>query len=253
MFQKSLLLLFLFRMLTGCLLFSPMKDNKLSVGDIPEELVLSLSGSWTVVMSSTSGDPRVIEIDREEGGLPEHIFIESPKEEDSLLLLYPPPIAEGCRMNPLGGFIPSYRDYGELTLRDGSAVSILMTLRQNNLRIEDFNCQRFITEMAELDDPWLVEDQTLLKQLGRREMRSWYIRTKTMFEVEIALPPGHWYGASLLQPPLESSVEDTHTLSLPEGYSFLYCPERSELLEIQVDSHGEAVWIIVSLPQGVSI
>lgn len=234
----------------ACSLFSPMKELSLGIEGIPDCLTPVFKDKWTVLQASLSGDLCEIEMDWT-AGLPDTFFIDSPKEEDLLLLLYPPLLVEGCRMNPLGVFIPSHEDRGEFCLVDGSAVSILITLVHNNLSIEDFNCSRFLLEMARLEDPWLVEEQTLLKQLGRREMRSWYIRTKTLFAVELPLPAGIWYGASLLQNVTESSgpedINPVH-IELPEGYSFLYCPVRQEVMEIQVDSHGDAVWITTYLP-----
>ncbi|MDC7234723.1 MAG: hypothetical protein PQJ58_15935, partial [Spirochaetales bacterium] len=182
--------------------------------------------------------------------VPECFTIDVPKEEDSLLLLYPPSLKNGCRMKPLGVFIPSYEDRGALSVEDGAAVSILMTLVQSGQDFSDFNCQRFLFEMGELDDPWLAEEETLLRQLSLRQMRSWYIREKTLFDLEIYLPSGSWYGSVPSGTPRESSgLENPVAIVLPEGYSFLVSPDRLELVEIQVDDHGQAVWIRESLVQ----
>lgn len=224
-----------------------MKEFSLSLEGIPDSLSPYITGIWTLKQASLSGVISDSEMDWT-AGLPDDFFLKSPKEEDFLLLLYPPDLVEGCSLNPLGVFIPSYKDSGIISIKDGSAVSILFTLIDHGLNLKDFNCKRFLLEMGALEDPWLVEEQTLLKQLGRREMRSWYIRSKTLFSIEITLPEGNWFGPSLMQDTLVSSALDSFVeIDLHEGYSFLYCPERKEIVEIQVDSNGEAVWITTSL------
>lgn len=248
MFRKFILFVLFSLIYVGCSLFSPTKELSLSIEELPDSLSSALAGVWIIKQATLSGDIWEIEKDWTDG-LPDRFILKSPKEEDFLLLLYPPGLVEGCRMNPLGVFIPSYKNRGQFSLRDGSAVSILLTLIDNDLRVEDFNCSRFLLEMGELEDPWLVEKQTLLKQLGRREMRSWYIRSKTQFTIEISLAEGHWYASSLMQKALISSAPDTAVLiDFPVGHSFIYCPERAEVVEIQVDDHGEAVWITTPLP-----
>jgi hypothetical protein len=248
MLRKFILFVPIYLMIVSCSLFSPMKEISLSIEELPDCLIPALAGRWIIKQASLSGDICEIEKDWTDG-LPDSFILKSPREEDFLLLLYPPKLVEGCSMNPLGAFVPSYKKSGQFSLKDGSAVSILLTLIDNNLYVKDFNCSRFILEMAELDDPWLVEEQTLLKQLGRKEMRSWYIRSKTLFSIEISLPEGLWFGPSLLQEALESSAPEAAVeIDLPEGHNFIYCPERAEVVEIQVDGHGEAVWITTSLP-----
>lgn len=252
MFRKFILYVPISLIIVGCTLFSPMKELSLSIEELPGSLTPALAGRWIIKQASLSGDLWEIEKDWTDG-LPDTFILKSPKEEDYLLLLYPPTLVEGCSMNPLGVFVPSYKNSGQFSLKDGSAVSILLTLIDNDLNVKDFNCSRFLLEMGELEDPWLVEEQTLLKQLGRKEMRSWYIRSKTLFSIELSLPEGLWFGPSLMQEVLESPAPETVVkIDLPEGHSFIYCPERSKVIEIQVDGHGEAVWITTSLPQGAS-
>lgn len=232
-----------------------MKEIRLSIEGLSISLAPVLKGNWLIKQASLCGDICEMEMDWA-AGLPDSLSLNLPREEDILILLYPPRFDEKCRIHPLGVFIPSYETQGELSFIHGSAVSILFTLIENNLNIHDFNCSRFLSEMARLQDPWLVEEHTLLKQLGRREMRSWYIRNKTLFEIEIPLSRGWWFGPSLLQDPYHSAGPDEINMvsvKLPEGYSFLMSPAKQEIVEIQVDSHGEAVWIITPLPPAASM
>lgn len=242
----------LFLMSTGCTLFSPTKELSLTIEGIPEAVESSLRGVWTFLAGTPGGDLYRVDLDWSEG-IPETVVFNSPREEDSLFLLYPPDLTEGCGMKPLGAYVASREEGGVLNPRDASAVSLLFTLLQNQMDIENFNCARFLLEMSELPDPWLVEEQTLLKQMGRHEMRSWYIREKTQFHVIIPLGPGTWYSPSYLRK-AEVPLEEPQALQLelPRGYGFLYNPEERIIMEYQIDSNGEVICFTRSLPRGAS-
>ncbi|QEN09319.1 hypothetical protein EXM22_15525 [Oceanispirochaeta crateris] len=159
----------------------------------------------------------------------------------------PPPQWEpGLGLSPWGAYIPSISHQGDLDFKAGAAVSILIRILEAGANLEGFNCRRFLYEMESLDDPWRTDHEMLMRQLGRQEMRIWYIRPKTEYPVVIPLPEGRWFFPSLLHEPLDSDG-GLVSLDLPEGYSCLFQPASAEIAEIQVDDHGEAVCLVRSI------
>ncbi len=226
-------------LLTGCTLFTSEKEVRLDVDSYAGELESVLEGVWGLKWTALSGDSGSLMLDWS-GGVPPGISFSVPLEEDLLILLYPPALTATCRPCPQGAYIPRYSFDGALSRKDGAALSVLTRLTELGYSMEEFNCSRFLREMAELDDPWLTDRELLVRQLGRQQMRSWYIREKKQFDVSPALSGGPWFGSSLKRVQLFSEAEGTEqTLKLPEGWGFLYNPLSREILEYQVDDHGE--------------
>ncbi len=225
----------------------------MKVEDPPGELNGFLEGVWTLEWSALSGESGSRQMDWS-SGIRRSISLNLPLEEDLLILLYPPLLTDSCLPRPRGAWIPWYESSGELNLKDGAAVSILMTLTERGCSMENFNCSRFLAEMAALEDPWLTDRELLVRQLARQEMRSWYIRERTLFETVLDLDAGIWYGPSLERAAEVAEGDEGSGTShnLPEGWGFLFSPGRGEVLEYQVDEYGLAVLFREPLLQGVS-
>jgi hypothetical protein len=229
-------------LLGACSLLSPEKEVTIDIPVSPTPLQKSLKGIWSLEMGSFSGEFQEKELDWSEG-IPRKISMEWPKEVELLLLLTPPSWQPGLSPAPWGVYVSSLKDRGDISYKEGASISILMRILQAGVNLEGFNCSRFLEEMGTLDNPWQTDHELLMRQLGRQEMRSWYIRPKTLYRVNLTLPEGSWYFRSLLQEPV---VSDGRTLefTFPEGHTSLYNPASESVVEIQVDDHGEAVWML---------
>ena len=227
---------------SACDLFSPHKEVSLDVPHCPMELQPSYEGLWVLELRSLSGDSQISELDWSEG-IAERITVEWPKEEELLALLYPPEWEPGLGPDPWGSYVSPISQKGIFGFKAGAAVSVMMKVLEAGGELKGVNCRRFLDEMDALDDPWMTDQELLVRQLGRREMRSWYIRPRRLFPLILPLPQGTWFFSSLLHLPLISDGNGSE-LSLPEGYSLLFHPETGCLAEIQVDDHGVAVWML---------
>jgi len=228
---------FIILSLSSCTLFSTQRTVTVEVPSLPEDLSACGTGVWSLVMSSTSGTLRQERLEWTLP-LPERIRLEWPKEEDLLILMMPPEWAEGIGPSPCGAYVSPDEGSGSLSWQDGAAVSILTRILQAGGNLYGFNCSRFLGEMAALDNPWTADRDLLIRQLGRREMRSWYIRKAALFQVALTLPAGRWFSQYLAAEPLESGGGSLE-LKLPEGYACFYNPGLDCVAEIQVDDHGE--------------
>jgi len=245
--RVSLLLFLVPLCLGGCRLFSADRLISIDIPSVPPGLDTLGFGLWHLELSSTSGRRS----EKEKKWLdevPDHLDIEWPKEEDLLILLTPPEWTEGAGPFPCGAYVPTDRNKGSLSYRDGASVSILTDIIGIGADMSGFNCSRFLGEMGALENPWLTDYELLARQLGRREMRSWYMREAALFTVTLTLPEGWWYPQYALLEPLVSSgnPESPITLTLPEGYACFCNPASGAVAEVQVDDHGEAVWMLTS-------
>ncbi len=197
-----------------------------------------LKGLWTLEVRGTEGFREERTLDWSAAG-PEPLNLEIPREEDAFLLLTPLFPEADCHFYPLGAYLPFEESRAAAVPRNGAAVSLLVTLLRADRYPEGLNAERFLAEMAAEEDPWLCDRDLLLTRLQRREMRIWYIRSRPLFPITLSLPEGRWYGPSLVQAPLESVDGTAAELELPEGWSFLYCPERASLIELEVNDQGE--------------
>lgn len=222
----------------GCSLISPTQELSVRTPMVPEELEPLFKGIWTLECCSLSGEATSRELDWSEG-VPASISLSRKKEEDLLILLSSPFSFPGQGFFPAGLWLPWDEGGGELSFHEGAAVFLVSALVKEGVPMRAFNMKRFLEEMAELEEPWNCDRELLLRQLGRREMRSWYIHERRTHPVDLNLPPGLWFRGNPGAPPFESDG-NPGALELAEGYHFFFCPERKEGAEVQVDDHGEA-------------
>ena len=109
------------------------------------------------------------------------------------------------------------------------------------LDLSAFNARRFITEIQEKDlsDPWEIDWSLLERRLARQDMKSWYLREKHHFEIEVPIPQGLWFRRSLFMEPLNQSSSGQTILSLTEGSHFFYDPWQNKGFAVTVDDRGE--------------
>jgi hypothetical protein len=222
-----------------------MQEVSIRTPAVPEELENLFKGIWILEYSSFSGDVATRELDWS-GGIPPSFSLSRKKEEDLLILLSSPVSFPGRGFFPAGLWLPWDKGRGEASFHDGAAVFLVSALVQEGVPMKAFNMERFLEEMRTLDNPWNCDRDLLLRQLGRHEMCSWYIHERRTLSVSLILPPGLWHRANPEAPPLVSDGSPAE-IELAEGYHFLFCPEREEGAEVQVNDHGEAAVLLSRL------
>ena len=237
----SFLLCSLF-LLEGCSFISPLQEVSVRSPSVPEELGPLYRGVWTLECCSLSGDSRIRELDWKDG-IPDSFSLTRSKEQDLLVLLRPPSPVLGQGFFPAGVWIPWDREAGSASFHNGAAVFLTASLAKGGFSMREFNMDRFLEEMGELENPWNCDRELLLRQLGRHQMCSWYIHERRGLPVGLTLPAGRWYQANPETAPL-SSDGSPREFDLAEGYHFFYCPAREQAAEVQVDDHGEAVMML---------
>ncbi len=246
--MKSLILLLGTLWVGGCWeLYTLRREVEMDLAipsPIPREV---LRGEWTLELYSLQGEYEQ-KIYLWEKGPPDSIRFLWPKEVEVLALLSPPPLKKGFSFYPWGAYVPGEGRRGTLALPQGAPAWVICSLVKRRVDLRDFNIPRFFYQMTKaLKDPWEGDLQLLLRYLGQREMRNWYIRRHTMEALSLGtygekLSPGLWYGPSLLQKPLIGGAASQDRRELKVGNQFLYNPRSKELWEVEVRKGAPPLW-----------
>lgn len=205
---------------------------------LPGEVPASwLEGEWTLAYRDGSGSGGRKRLNFRPG---RRCRVEAAKETVLICALYPPAQDGNFRLRPAGGvFVSGGRRELALDWASGAGAEFLLEASRAGLDPARLNLARLTALIREKGDPdpWGLDWEVLARQLSKREMRVWYVREKTRFSLELALPPGRWIGESCWLPPLEGGGE--LTLSLWKGpHLFRRLADGAELL-LGVDGEGE--------------
>ncbi len=168
--------------------------------------------------------------------------IEVYKETPVVCLLIPSGISEHFSPYPAGGlFVPGEDPVIELSWKDGAGAEFLIRALQGGMDLSSFNSRRFLSEIKEKEvrDPWQMDWALLERRLAGNEMKSWYLREKHRFDLEIPLPQGLWFSRSLFLEPLEQSSSGRAAFSLTEGDHHFFDPLQNLGFAVAVDDRGE--------------
>lgn len=232
--------LFLLTVLLGSCRFLTVDSIQLDLPACPQNLPSFPEDSrWTLEYLSGTGQSEAIEISYT-GEC--SLSLDIPKEAFLVCLLHPPEISDYHTFHPAGGlFEPGENPSLDITWPGGAGAAFLIDAAEGGLQLSTINLRRLSDTILEKGDPdpWLLDWDLLGCQLAQREMRSWYVRKKYFYDLNILFPVGRWLSGSAWLDPFDLDVSVTLELGLCEGiHSFLNI-DSGEIFIIIVDDKGE--------------
>ncbi|OQY35700.1 MAG: hypothetical protein B6241_00475 [Spirochaetaceae bacterium 4572_59] len=208
---------------------------------------------WTLEAYSEGNQIKMLELPyRGEASLSLHITKETPL----LCLLYPPFMNNYYAPCPAGGLHES----GEssvlnLSWPGGAGVSFLIDVAKAGMPLSTINLRRLSDTIREKGDPnpWILDWDLLGRQMVAREMRSWYIRKKYLYALDILFPAGCWLPGAAWLDPLVLDVSETLKLELCEGIHSYLNLNSGDVFIIAVDDRGEVFTLLHPQKKGATI
>lgn len=154
------------------------------------------------------------------------------------------PTSGGDRLRPAGTIVHVTRPTAvSVTFQSGFEAWILSEAADRGADIRSFNRQRMHSVILnhELEDPWRLDGERIVRAICEGAMRESYIRDRERHKVELRLPEGIWVSRSPFAQPVEGGDRELH---LPAGVTVLF--DRTRRLVIDVDARGRAWWSVTS-------
>lgn len=248
-----MILIFLISILLGSCRFLAEDSIQLKLPVYPQNLPPFPENSlWTLEYLSGCGPVESMEIPYcGEGAL----SLLVPKETFLICTLHPPFLSDFYNLHPAGGlFEPGENPSVDITWAGGGGSAFLIDAAEGGLVLSTINLRRLSDTILEKGDPdpWFLDWDLLGRQLVQRDMRSWYVRKKICFDLDLLFPEGRWLPDSVWLDPLVINDSEIHELELCEGIHSYLDLNSGNIFIITVDKKGEAFTLLYAQSEAVS-
>lgn len=224
--------------LSGCELFSPSIQLKLSLPPIPAHWQGAFDTlKFQLLFSGPDGEKQESIIAAGSGP----IEVSISKSNNTPFIAYPLIGESEIRLPPAGALYPlDMVEDGTLALswEQGVASLIIFRLSTGGIDLSTFNTQRLSEEIMErgLPDPWNLDIAYLIEKIALAAFRVTYIKAAPARNIELPVNPGSWFMESPFAYLIE--IEEGETLILeavPIGHHYLFSLSTEEYYSLFLD------------------
>ncbi len=232
------MLLYILTFGSGCDLFSPSIQLKLSLPPIPTHWQMAFDNlKYQLILSGPDGEKQESIIPGNSGLVEMCIS----KRQNSSFLAYPIIGESGIRLPPAGAIYPLNMGEGNtltLSWEQGVAALIVFRLINGGIDLSTFNARRFSDEIMQRGkpDPWNFDIDYIIEKIAMGSFRITYIKAAPARNIELPVNPGNWFMESPFAGIIE--IEEGETLLLeavPFGYHYLFSLSTGEYYSLFLD------------------
>jgi len=232
------LLLYILALGSGCDLFSPSIQLKLSLPPIPAHWQKAFDNlKFQLIFNGPDGKEQCIIIPA--GSSLIEVCIS--KRQNSSFLAYPLMGEDEIRLPPAGALYPlnmGERNTMTLSWEQGVASLIIFRLISRGIDLSTFNTQRLSEEIIERGnpDPWNLDIDYIIEKIALGAFRVTYIKAAPARNIELPVDSGSWFMESPFACLIE--IEDGETLILeavPFGFHLLFSLSTGEYYSLFLD------------------